>query len=194
MSFLLNQFGELLQQLIADYGFVNTEEGRTLLSQTANVIAARKQLPEIITILNEVSFTPAQAKERLALRDALLTSFGNELKRAGLDFTALNKQADAKLLSKIEKYFNQAKQTASDSNAQLSEQTAAIAHLSYGGYEIAHAPLLNLLDARQPREIQAAAVNALSVFRNQEIAEQLLERYQTITPSVRVEIVNALLA
>jgi len=65
--------------------------------------------------------------------------------------------------------------------------------MSFGGYGFAHELLLELLDARQPRESQSAAIRALAAFRNPEVAEMLLEKYQAITPSVRVEIVNAML-
>jgi len=193
MSSMSNRSANLLQELITDQNFITTDEGLSLLSQIANVIAARKQLSEIISILQKIPATPAQADERLALRSALLTGFGSGLKRAGLDFTALHKQSDAKLLSKLEKYLNQSKTLAFDSKQSLSQRMSAIEQMSFGGYGFAHELLLELLDARQPREIQSAAIRALAAFRNPEVAEMLLEKYQAITPSVRVEIVNAML-
>ncbi len=89
-----------------------------------------------------------------------------------------------------------------DESARLSRDTAAdlairqraVLLLGYDDFDKASGILDALLEPREPREIQQAALRALSGFTKPEVTAILLRRWPTSPPALRTEMVQALLA
>jgi putative heme-binding domain-containing protein len=91
----------------------------------------------------------------------------------------------------IDRLLAQAAQTAPDPQAAREARIAAIRLLAFDNFERVSAALDQLLEDKP--EIQHAALAALSSFNQPEIAPLLLARWPTATPTLRSEIVLALL-
>jgi hypothetical protein len=66
--------------------------------------------------------------------------------------------------------------------------------LTFGRFGDVQEALVELLEPRVPQAVQVAAVRALSTFARPEVSTLLLNRYSSSTPSVRGEMIEALLA
>ena len=74
-----------------------------------------------------------------------------------------------------------------------SSRLKAVELLGYGSFDSARPTLEKLLDARQPQDVQAAAIHAMTSYTNQEVADILLDKHAALTPSVQADLVSRLL-
>src|SRR5204862_970350 len=80
-----------------------------------------------------------------------------------------------------------------DSQAPLDARVVAIRLLTFDDFNRVHTALASLLEAKQPQEVQIAAVAAIGSFTQPETAPLLLGNWRTGTPALRSEIVLAML-
>ncbi len=66
--------------------------------------------------------------------------------------------------------------------------------LSLGGFASVGPALAGLLEGTQPAEVQLKAVEALSRFREQALAQELVARWRSLGPAVRVPVLSLLLS
>ena len=66
--------------------------------------------------------------------------------------------------------------------------------LATAPFSVAGPVLLPLLDSRQPQEVQVAAVQTLSRFRDEVVAQSLVDAWRGFTPKVRSEAAEAIFA
>ncbi len=83
--------------------------------------------------------------------------------------------------------------TAQNREAEPDRRTDAIGLLALADPATHVSMLKNLVDAREPEPVQAAAVRALGKIQRDEIGTFLLERFRAMTPTVRNEARDALL-
>jgi len=81
-----------------------------------------------------------------------------------------------------------------DDQQPLEKKLLAIRTLTHAPSRIAIKPLVEVLDPRQPPEIQAAAVKALAARNDPEIADHLLKTWSQAGPSLRSSLLDALFA
>src|SRR5438876_1211881 len=74
------------------------------------------------------------------------------------------------------------------------ERVASVRLLGFGPFAIAAEPLAALLSPRQPPELQSAAVRALAAQDQSRTVELLLAGWDSYGPSLRREVVEAVLA
>ena len=87
-----------------------------------------------------------------------------------------------------------ARASALDARLSEGERVAAIRLLGCFGRDFSDAALRQLLSPTNPEGVQSTAVEALSQYNTAEIASELLEHWKEYTPSVRAEVVRALLS
>ena len=134
------------------------------------------------------SITPS----RLAIQPLLsrLASRNNDLfvatwkisKRLGMPETAEQKSALAAAL-----------RSAQNSTSSRADRLRAIERLRFGTYKDVRDALFANLAEGTDAELQSAALAVLRNFRDDDIAEQLVQRWPTLAPSIRISILNLLL-
>ncbi len=87
-----------------------------------------------------------------------------------------------------------AKKVAADDKRPLASRIRAVGTLVFGTFDESHALLAQLLDQRQPQELQQAVLGALEKFREPGVAAMLLEAWPTLGPRMRVAASDALFA
>jgi putative heme-binding domain-containing protein len=102
--------------------------------------------------------------------------------------------ASAPALAVVDRTLRLAAAQAGDPKATLEMRKEAIQMLTCSSFQRAGQTLSDLLDPRQPQEVQMAAARALAGFTNPEITGLLLARYRSYTPAMRSEVVELLLA
>lgn len=126
---------------------------------------------------------------------AVLEGVGKGLRRGGRSLSQFwRDQSAAGRTNSLPRYFKEAAATAVDSQRPLARRTTAVRVLGYGPFEEVAPGLRQLLQPQQPAEIQLAAVAALSLHDDAQVANSLLESWGAASPGVRREITEALFA
>jgi putative membrane-bound dehydrogenase-like protein len=159
--------------------------GPELTRQLAAVVGARDRPPEVNRVLAAVA-------EKSAGRASVVAGLGDGLKRTGKSLRkAVAGSPAAKAVLDV---LTEAQQVARDETRPAAERQQAVQLLGYDDLDQVRATLVTLLDARQPHEVQLAAVRTLGSFPGPDVARLLLEPWRGYTPAVRGEAVEALLA
>jgi putative heme-binding domain-containing protein len=90
--------------------------------------------------------------------------------------------------------FEQAAKTSRDAKRSPDERIAALRLLGRGPYALAASAAEDLLNPQTPPEVQSAMVRALSLHPQPEVADSLLAAWNSYSPTVRREVVEALFA
>jgi putative membrane-bound dehydrogenase-like protein len=166
--------------LLADGDFIASGNATELLRALGQMVGARGQLAEMQAVLRGGS-----------RKSDIVIGLGEGLKRSGQSLR--RKDWDVATREAIEQLFAQAGRTALEAQAPLEARVAAIRLLTFDAYERVGAILAGLLNSKQPQELQRAAVAALGSFAQAETAPILLANWRASAPSVRSEIVLAML-
>jgi putative heme-binding domain-containing protein len=83
---------------------------------------------------------------------------------------------------------------ARDSHAALDDRQRAVELIVCGRFDRASGVLEAMLEPRQPQNLQLAAVRGLSGYRDEQVPRLLLRAYRGLTPAVRGEAMQTLLA
>ncbi len=182
LSSLADSIAPFLVDVLSDNNFTTSKPGRQMIGQLASVVGAKNRADEIDQMLTAATSSPAF--------DVVVRNLGGGLKRAGRDLNHLT--LDSRW--PIGRMLHDANTTALATNETLQDRLQAIELLGYTSFESARETLTQLLDARQPREIQIAAIHALAGFSNKDVADILLDKHRALTPAVQAELINRLLS
>jgi len=164
----------------------------SLLSTETSVPGHKEILRELAAVVGAANHPADIARVRQAListRDPLVAfplarGLGDGLRQAGSSF----EKAGVDLQSLLD----HAAATATDGNASESARLEAIALLAFGGTKTEKA-LLPLLDTRQPQTVQFSALASLDRLSPAGLAGALLDRWPSLTPTMRARTVDVLL-
>ena len=173
---------QLLTRLLGDAKFSNAQ----LVRELAQIVGVRGQTPEMQSAPTSVGPDLASSAAR-----EVVSGIGEGLKRSGKSLRRV--EWDTEGSRAIDRLLSQAAQAAADSQAPLGARTNAIRLLTFDDFDRVKTALTDLLDAKQPQEIQRAAVAAIGSFTQPETATLLLTNWQAATPATRSEIVLAML-
>lgn len=87
----------------------------------------------------------------------------------------------------------EAGRTATNEVAPLPERLAAVRLLGLGAAGLMTNLLAELLDGRQPAEVQSAALTSLAGFKEDSVGAQLVARWRSFAPALRPQVLAALL-
>jgi putative membrane-bound dehydrogenase-like protein len=158
----------------------------TLLTQLASMIGARNRGDETERVLELVT---APGRPQAVQRDLLL-GLGEGVLRTGKTLDAVKMPPAARNL--LDELVREAGRISADQKAAISERTAAIQLLGHAPFDRAKSTFRQLLDVRQPQEVQQATVRALRSTGSTGVPEIVLEAWHGFTPPVRGEAVTAL--
>ncbi len=143
---------------------------RAMLPKLAEVVGARAEGAEGAEILDAAASDANAAEMMLIAR-----SFAAGARRAGVALDAV----------KAAGIIDKAADLAADEKADPSARAAAASVLGYTAWNIHSADLLKLLEARQPPEVQAAALAGLDMQDEGDLAGLLIGRWKELPPKLR---------
>ncbi|MDP7016507.1 MAG: c-type cytochrome [Pirellulaceae bacterium] len=187
LSSLRDDSGALFARLIQDRAA--RQDAAPLLVELAAQIGAANRTAEVAAVLQGVNSLPpgenARAKQLVA----------GLLKRAKGD-------ARAKLLAAtsgaaeevVAEMIAQARRTALSRETKAERRAAAVRGMALAKWRDAQPVLTKLLDLRQPPLVQAAAVEVIGGFSDDEAAHMLLTAWSRFSPQLRARAAEALLS
>lgn len=179
---------QFLARLLSDHEFISKPEAGPLIRELAGIVGVRGQTAEMERVLG--SFQKDDAS-RAALVD-VAKGIGDGLKRSGKTLRRAGFHDAA--TSVVNDLLDRSAQIAGDSMQKPEDRAAAMMLLSYDEFEMVGALLGRLLETTEPQAVQRAVISVLSGFNDPEVATLLLAHWRTQTPSVREDVVNAMLA
>lgn len=190
LSSCFGRAGELLADLAADSKWCATSAGRALLGQLAEQAGLQKRNDQVAEVFKVLDGLPEAEKP---LARAVVGGLSRGLEKSGsplLGQLAAGSRAGKVLAEMVA----QSKKVASDTDKSVAERVQAVRALATASFDDAGDVLGDLLDSRQPQEVQKAALQALSRFRAADVAEMIVEAWPGFSPQVRGEAAEALFA
>jgi putative membrane-bound dehydrogenase-like protein len=186
----------LLESLVKDQDFLKEASAAhwQLLSRLAALVGAKAgdaDLGRALRLLN--AGTQKSARWQLAVLDGL----GQGLQNSSRPLAQLWDNPPMSLKEAMEgvrPLFEQAAKTSRDAKRSLAERIAALRLLGRGPYALAASAAEDLLHPQTPPEVQSALVRALSLHPQPDVADRLLAAWNSYSPTVRREVVEALFA
>jgi len=181
--------GELLVALSNNEVF-NSGSGGALLDQLVGVIASRGDKAEVDRTIAFVAsdHVPTDSKPIIAL------SLAEGLSRGGQSFRgAVDRQGNV-VRTRIERLLDETRTTAADPQQGTERRCQSIQLMRHSPWEKVGSLLSSLLKAQEPVDIQLATIQSLSAFDNDEVASHLIAGWRGLSPAVRGEAAEALLA
>ena len=181
LSSSYTRLDHLLAALLAVPSFAK-DDGIEMLKEIAFMLGARSEPEEIKGALSSIARLKPTGHS-MALQIQLVAQFlhndQHELVTASAE-------------ELIDILMPHVRRIARDEETATSLRADAIAFLVFEKGERANEILVPLIDTRQPREIQIAAIRILSQSSDKDVAVVLIEKWNNTTPQVRSEIVETL--
>jgi putative membrane-bound dehydrogenase-like protein len=193
LSSVMGRADRLLTDLTRSSAFAASDTGRVLVRSLAQMIGARNERTELESAMALLAGN-AELKETSLWQSAILFGLGQGLKANGRNLSKTAQELHPAAAKRIAALLAAAHGIVSAEQTTPEQREQAVQLLSFGEIKQVTEPLLAGLDARQPQVVQFAAIRALSSFADQQVAPLLLERYRTLTPPLRAEAIEALLA
>ena len=188
LSSVADTSDQFLTRLLADAKFVSSGAATELVRELAQIVGVRGQTPEMRRVLTSAVVSGALASPALG---EVVSGVGEGLKRSSKSLRRV--ELDMEASRAIDRLLSQAAQTAADSQAPLAARIAAVRLQTFDDFDRVNAALASLMEAKQPKEVQRAAVLAIGSFTQPETVPLLLANWRTATPALRSEIVLAML-
>lgn len=161
-----------------------------LLEELVRVIAARGDKGEVDQAIAFATSEQAPA----GAAPMLVLSLAEGLSGGGKSFRDIIHRQPEHVRVRIDELLNDARTTAADPQQEIERRRQAIQLLRHSQWEKIGRLLSSLLTAHEPAAIQLAAIQSLSAFENEEVASHLVTSWRGLSPSVRGEAAEALLA
>ncbi len=179
---------QLLARVLADVTFSSSANASDLIRELAQIIGVRGVKPEMQRVLASVAGSDLDG---VALHE-VTSGMGEGLKRSGKSLRRAGFTDDATRV--VDGILNRAAKLATDAAQSLEARTAAIRLLTFDDFGNVKAPLASLLDAKQPQDLQRAAITVIGSFITDDAVPLLLANWKTQTPAVRADVVAAMLS
>ncbi len=174
--------GELFRLALEQDGASHRESGRHFLQQLAGIMASESRSNDVALVLQ---WLDERVEPELAY--LLLESLADGLQRAGSSLAQADRLGTARAM------LAKAARAAADEHLPESLRVSAVRLLGLGAFAEAAPILFRLLDPNEPQPLQLAALAALDRFAEAPWAEELLRRWATLSPRLRLETINCLL-
>ena len=178
----------LLTSLLKDAEFWNDPRRLILVGQLAQVTGTRNRLEELRDVGQQMVELPAGAT---STQLALILALDEGLRRQGTRID-LAWQAAPAALEMLQRQIADAEITVLDSGRATADRVVALRVLSCQSFPAIQQTLFQLLDLKQPQELQIAAIRSISGYHEESLAVRLLAGFTASTPPVQYEIIEAL--
>jgi putative membrane-bound dehydrogenase-like protein len=182
-----------LEKLVQLKAFTGDDPGRArFLTSLAALVGARADdagLARTLGLLGRNATRPARWQA------AVLEGLGQGLQNSQRSLDGLWQSTSPRLKEALEgtrAFFTEAARVAGDEKHALSDRLAAVRLLALGPPALSEKSLPPLLAPQEPRELQLAAVRALSALSTAPVADTLLYSWASYSPVVRREVLEAL--
>ena len=182
--------GELFSRLAEDRRWRSTKEGRAFLEDVAEQAGLQELSDQVAEVLKALEGFGEDEKD---LTRAAVRGLGKGLEKSG---SPLREQlgSGSKGGQALVEMVQQAKALAADDKQPVERRTEAVRSLALASFEEVENVLGDLLDGRQPQEVQKAALQALSRFQEDDVPEMIVDGWLGFSPQVRGEAAEAMFA
>lgn len=181
-SSLFEGAGDVLAELATDSSFRASKPGQVFIQQLASMVGTSANVHDVKVVQQLVEKLPAQDK---AVASLIVRGVVEGLTKRGSPLKNLFVEGDGRAQSILKESLASARKVAGDDKRPVAQRAAAIRTLELGTYADEQETLVSLLEGRQPREVQLAALQTLSRFSQAEIAAVIVEHWPTFTPALR---------
>jgi putative membrane-bound dehydrogenase-like protein len=189
LSSVNGRAGEVFRLLLANEGFRAAGGGSQMLGSLATLIGSANRPNEMAAFVQGLNALPASER---ALGRELVRSLVVKLPASGRGQLAGAGGGRAEAI--FTDLLRAAPKTAADERSPVSDRVAAIRTLVLTDFEDLKALVPNLLNVRQPPQVQAAALETLTRFDRPAVAGLLLDAWPGLGPAHRSGAVEAFLS
>lgn len=180
----------VLAELAVDKSFRRSKSGEELLAETAKYLGAKNDPKEIRGVLATIDMLSAEEPK---LAKSLVVELAQGAALRGRSIVAHVDPSEAAGAAKLlQEVARQAAKDAVNEELSLKKRVRALRRLSVGSFDLTQDVASQLIDYRQPAEVQDAALSALTAFDKPEIAGMILETWDGLGPQLRAEALEAL--
>lgn len=183
----------LLTALVSDREFAKQEEARTMLHLLAQSAGAGKSTYELKKIARSLLESPTTDETR-PWKIEIISGLGEGIKGTGTTLASVFQTVEPRINALTTELLADSAKLAVDPQVAVAVRTQAVQLLGFGVFVAVKEPLLACLDPHQPPALQQAAIRTFAAFPDKAVAEQLLSDWNTFSPSVRTEVIEAMLA
>jgi putative membrane-bound dehydrogenase-like protein len=178
----------ILLELLADQSFASRTEAAGMLGDLAAIVGAQPDVPRIVPVLKRVFEGHSQ-------QVGVLRGLGEGLARRGVSISSLvaDRASDPALKKAAEEMFTRAARTASDDSQPEPDRISAVRLLAFAPFPQAGPVLPELLLPRVPADLQSEAVAALTNQSDRRVAGLLIERWRSLGPKLRRDVIDGLI-
>ncbi len=189
LSSLREGSGDVFELVAANTEFRGTSHGQDFLLAVAKQIGVNNQQDEIAIVLKSLSNLPAVEKP---LAESLVTMLAEQL--TGDAREEMLTAVDGKAGAMLDNLLRQARSIASDDAQPVAIRSAAVRTLRLAPFASVQDQFAELLDLRQPVEVQAAVLESLAEFSDPKVADLLLASWSSLSPRLRAGAAEALMS
>jgi len=192
LSSLVDGADEVLVHLLRQTPLNAQAGARMLRRQLAVCVGARKQPEEVAAVFAALGSSSSDAERPLQL--SVLAGLGEGLKRSRLPLRTAATQAGPEATTQIEAFLKDSARLAADDSIGEDLRIEAIELVGLDGFAVAKDVLSMLLAPRHSTNIQRAALRTIAAFPDAEVTPLMLEHWRGLSPALRTEVVDQLLA
>lgn len=192
LSSSLHRAGDLLAILTKNDAARSATGSAKLLDRLAQQVGLEARSDQVAEVLAAVEALPAGER---ALAQRIVGGLSRGLEQAGSPLRSKLGRGGSGLAGQlVEEIIAEAKRRATNVAVKPARRAEAVRSLALASFDEAADVLEELLDSRQPQEVQRAAIQALSRFRHDDVTEMILYAWPGFSPQVRGEAAEALFA
>jgi putative heme-binding domain-containing protein len=184
MTSIPGRADELLGVLADREGFLASPAGQPWLDDLATLVGATKDAGRIGALVQGLFDRKLDAE----VRGRVVLAVGRGVRRTGGSLRALLGDSAWRRLDPL---FDEAEKVV-DSEEPAGRRATAIAVLALGAPDRVIGVVAPMLDARQPLDVQLAALRALAEQSKPEVADRIIEQWKSMSPSARREAAEVL--
>jgi putative membrane-bound dehydrogenase-like protein len=179
--------GELFRTLLVNKEFRAAAQGRSLLTALATQIGAANRANDVAVVVQALDELPEGEKE---LAQAVIRGLVNRPSAAVRAALAGSRKAMAILATMLA----DARQAVADERRSAAQRAAAVRTLGLAPFADVRDLFTNALQLRQPRPVQAAALETLARFDDPAVPGLVLDAWKQLSPTLRATATETLFA
>jgi putative heme-binding domain-containing protein len=183
--------GDLFTLLAADHQRRGEAEYRALLESVAEQAGLQSVEAQVLMVLKSIDGLNADDRR---LAQAVVRGLYGGLAKSSSPLRQTLGGGGAQAAKVLADLVKQSQRAALDEKLSVERRVEAVESLSLGSYAEIGGTLAELLAASQPKEIQLAALSTLARFAQPEAAHAIVAAWPGLTPTVRSEALEVLLA
>ncbi|HBN79173.1 MAG TPA: cytochrome C [Planctomycetaceae bacterium] len=186
-----DQVGFVLKQLANESQFVTTTSAKKVIDELVTLMANQPDPTHLATLVklttDETALSPA-VKQELLQRYLVKSAAQGRLDRSGVSM------GQGELQKLLDDLLVTARLQTDDKTLTVQKRVDAIRLLAISSDSEDHQRLMNLIDPREPDEIQTAALSVLAGQADSKLDSFLLSNWESLSPKLRKTAVDILLS